>query len=183
MLYSFQPFSTDKKRFGETYNAHCGMVPNEDDWILILDYDCMILDSRAYKIMQKAIETHPEVEIFTAFASRIGYSDQRIDPSKIDPNDSILYHKKIAEDLASQWPNGECNHTHSAAGFFLLFKKSYWMKNPFQPEIMDSSGRYFDWNFCMSAMRKNAIRVIRGIYCWHTYRLGQENIREGSHLR
>lgn len=181
MIYCFQPFSPTKE-LGRAYNEHCFLVP-DTDWILILDYDCMILDPRSYTIMQKAIDSHPEVEIFTAYASRIGYDYQRVDPNTLDNTDSILHHKAIAAQLADQWPNGECNTIQSAAGFFLLFKKSYWLQNPFQPTIMDKSGRYFDWNFCLPAMRRKTIRLIRGIYCWHTYRLGQTNVRDGSHLR
>lgn len=182
MIFTFQPFSPEKK-IGEAYNAHCWLVPRETDWILILDYDAMILDPRAYTIMQRAIDAHPEAEIFTAYASRIGYSDQRLNPHKIEENDSIKHHLQIARDLADEWPNGECTPIHTAAGFFLLFRKSYWEKQKFQPEIVDSSGRLFDWNFCLPAMHRKTIRLIRGVYCWHTYRLGKENLRDGAHLR
>ncbi len=178
-MYIFQPFSPAKEL--NVYNQHCEIVPNDEDWILILDYDCMILDPRAYTIIQKAIDAHPETQIFTAYASRIGYHFQRL-TSGIDENDSILYHKAIAAIQAEEWPNGECNQIQTAAGFFLLFRKSYWLKNRFQSQIIDDSGRMFDWNFCMSAMRKNAISLIRGVYVWHSYRLGKENMRDSSHL-
>jgi len=183
VIYKFQPFSTDKTQFGNQYNAHCGLLPNDDDWALILDYDAMILDPRAYTIIDKAIQAHHEAEIFTALASRIGYHEQRLDPNTIDNTDSILHHKAIAANLAETYPNGECAHITSAAGFFLLFQRKYWVKNPFQPTIQDRDGRLFDWNFCLPAMKRHTIRLIRGVYCWHTYRLGQENIRNGDHLR
>lgn len=183
MLYTLKPFAADKNQFGQVYNAHCAIIPFPEDWILLLDYDAMILAPQAYGIIQKAIDAHPEVEIFTAYASRIGYSDQRLDPSTIDDNDSILHHLKLAQQQAEQWPNGECNHILTAAGFFLLFRKSYWIENKFQPTLMDQDGHFFDWNFCKSAMKRGTVRLIRGVYCWHTYRLGKENIRDGSHLR
>lgn len=182
MIWKFQPFSPTKE-LGKEYNAHCALVPCETDWVLILDQDVIILDQRSYSIMEKAIASHPETEIFSAYASRIGYSFQRLNEYGIDDNDSIRHHTRIAKEQADTWPNGECNSIQSAAGFFLLFRKSYWEKNPFQKNIYDGDGHYFDWNFCLPAMKKGKISLIRGIYCWHSYRLMQENIRDGTHLR
>src|SRR5687768_4197419 len=57
MLYKFQPFSTTKD-LGKEYNSHCQLVPNSDDWILILDYDCMILCGETYQVIENAIHAY-----------------------------------------------------------------------------------------------------------------------------
>jgi len=175
MISKFQPFSLTKD-IGEEYNAHC---EGAKDWILILDYDVLILDYRAYFLMEKAIYNEPDC-IFSCYASRIGYQWQRIWETWSE-NDSFLHHQKIAKEQADKYPNGETRPIQTAAGFFLLFHKSYWERNRFQPKMIDSSGRMFDRVFCDEAMKKNKVRLIQGIYVWHTYRLGRKP-NDTSHL-
>jgi len=69
MIYRFQPFSTTKD-LGIEYNAHCSLVPNPEDWIMITDYDAMILSPLTYKVIDKAIENNPDALIFGAMPLR-----------------------------------------------------------------------------------------------------------------
>jgi hypothetical protein len=179
VIYKFQPFAVNKKNFGREYNAHCAAVPNADDWILILDYDCMILSRMAYEVIERAIERYPDTDIFGAMCNRVGYSFQRL-TEKPDENDSIKHHTRIADEMAVRYHDGQCKESHSVAGFFLLFRKSYWMNNPFQEHIIDARGNLFDYNFCRGAKR---VRIIKGVYCWHSYRIMQENYFVKDHLK
>lgn len=184
MIWKFQPFATDKRYFGQEYNAHCSIVPNDDDWILIIDYDCMILSRMAYPIIEKAIQRYPDTEIFGAMTNRVGYSFQRINPNEQDENDSIKHHLKIAEEKARLFADGQCKDSHTVAGFFLLFRKSYWNNNKFQDHIIDEKGNLFDYKFTLPAYKSGKkIRIIKGVYCWHTYRIEQENYHVKDHLR
>jgi len=178
MIYHFLPFSTTKA-IGEAYNAHCEIVP-DGEWICIYDYDTLILDSRVFDIMEKAIRHNPDTSIFSCFASRIGYNHQRL-TTRIEDNDSIRFHMDIARDLADRYPNGECVNAPTVAGFFLLFPKEYWKRNKFQRNMFDNAGRLFDRNFAREAEGRNKIKLIRGIYLWHTYRLWK-GARDTSHL-
>jgi hypothetical protein len=154
MIYKFQPFSTTKE-LGKEYNYHCSIVPNETDWILLMDYDAMILTPETYTVIEKAIETNPETEIFTAWTNRIGLPWQRLYGEKeLDTNDSIIHHLKVAKEQAAQFSEGESVAITTAAGFFLLFRKSYWQRNKFQDTIIDQHGRMFDWNFCFEVMNR-----------------------------
>ena len=180
MIYKFQPFSTSKN-IGEEYNNHCRLVPNDNDWILILDYDAMILTPKTYHVIEKAIKNKPETVIFGAMTNRVGYSFQR-HGEEMNPDPDIRNHIKKAEELAARFPNGECKDVKSVAGFFLLFQKSYWKNRPFQEKIMDTNGNLFDYNFCRPAQRAGMpIRVIRGAYVWHTYRINKDH-RNKDHL-
>lgn len=181
MIYKFQPFSVTKE-LGKEYNAHCAIVPNLDDWILILDYDAMILTPQTYKVIETAIARYPDTGIFGAIGSRVGFSFQR-HGRDISENDSILYHKSRAEDFAETFATGICRDAPLVAGMFMLFRKSYWINNPFQENIVDSNGKNFDFNFCQRAIReRKPMRIIMGAYIWHTYRLGSENYMDKSHL-
>lgn len=181
MLYKFQPFSTTKE-LGKEYNAHCALVPNADDWIMILDYDAMVLVPDTYKVIEAAIARHPDTVIFGAMCNRISYPYQRIskEPSE---NDSVISHMSIARELAIKYADGECRDARTVAGFCMIFRKSYWEQSPFQSRIFDENGNIFDYNFCRLAMKSGwPIRVIKGAYLWHTYRLGKD-YKDKSHLK
>lgn len=181
MIYKFQPFDINKQ-IGKEYNAHCSIVPSPDDWILILDYDCMILASEAYKVIEAAISRYPETVLFGAKCNRVGYSHQRLNQEMSD-NDSMRYHNQLAIDQAELFINGECESARGIAGFFMLFRKSYWQQNPFQEEIYDKNNNLFDYNFCRHAIKKGMkVMVIKGVYCWHSYRL-LKTPNDTRHLR
>lgn len=177
-LYKFQPFSPTKE-LGKEYNAHCTLVPDPEDWILIMDYDAMILDFRAYSIMEKAIQANPETQIFGCYTNRVGYKWQRLN-EEMSQNDSIRFHVERARQLADQYPNGESIHIPTAAGLFLLFQKKYWEKNNFKETILNPC---FDVAFCDSALVEEKIKLIQGIYVWHSYRIMQEDHRICTHLK
>ena len=86
--------------------------------------------------------------------------------------------------MADMFDGGESVPARTVAGFFMLFKKEYWKQSPFQEKIYDKTGNLFDYNFCRHAMKnKMPIRVIRGVYCWHSYRLLANSFKDTSHLR
>jgi GT2 family glycosyltransferase len=177
--YKFQPFSTTKD-LGKEYNAHCQLVPNSGDWILILDYDCMILCADTYHVIENAIQAYPDTAVFGALTNRVAYHHQRISP--MSDNDSIKHHIQIAKERAKLYPS-ECEPVKNVAGFFMLFRKSYWENVPFQDKIVNEFGYLFDRHFCLQARKSNLpIRLIKGAYVWHSYRI-DKNYRDRSHLQ
>ncbi len=178
MIYKFKPFSTSKK-LGQEYNAHCALVPNDDDWIAIMDYDCMMLTPSTWAIIEKAVLKYPDTTIFGAVTNRVGLSYQR---AGLFTEQRIIEHHTHAEKLAADYPNGECKDARFVAGFFLMFKKSYWAKHPFAETIMDHRGNLFDYTFCRPAMKTGKIRVILGAYFLHYYRMHKDSTDQ-SHLK
>lgn len=183
MIFYFSPFSTTKE-IGNAYNAHCAMVPNAEDWICIMDYDAMILCPETFKVIEAAIARYPDTAIFGALTNRISYGQQRIN-EEMDPDPNILNHIRTAKILAKGYADGKCIDAKPAtiAGFFMLFRKSYWEYSRFQPFIQDERGVLFDHNFCLHAKKNGLpIRIILGAYLWHTYRIDKPDYRDASHL-
>jgi len=179
-LYKFQPFSHTKE-LGREYNMHCSLVPDSEDWILIIDYDCMILDFRAYSLIEKAIQASPKTEVFGAWTNRVGYKWQQLN-HKMETNDSIRFHVELANKQADRYPNGEILSVPTIGGFFMLFQKKYWQEvGGFQEMILVP--RCFDFTFCETALKRETIALIQGIYVWHTYRIMQEDHRYCKHLK
>ncbi len=173
-IYRFQPFATDKN-IGDVYNAHCRMVPNDDDWIQIMDWDAMLLTREGFNIIDEAVILHPDTDIFGAVTNRIGYGWQRyLLNNDIDFN--LVTHIEIAERLSKL--GASMVKIETIAGFFMLFKKSYWNKNPFQPRLKDEKGKLFDKNFCRGA---TDMKLIKGLYVFHQYRATTHE-NDQSHL-
>ncbi len=184
MIYIFQPFSLDKNTHGDTLNAHCEIVPNDEDWILLLDYDAMILSTKTYNVIHKAIENNPEAKIFGAMTNRIGLHSHLLGKNP-DPNDEIKRHIAMAEKLADQFPNGECKLATQCPGFFMLFRKAYWKEvGGFQKPLINEHGLLFDLAFSRHAKDGNSARIIKGAYIWHSYRIMKgQNWANKDHLR
>lgn len=182
MIYKFQPFSVTKE-LGKEYNAHCSLVPNADDWILILDHDAMIMCAETYATIEKAIARYPDTAIFGAYTNRIGYPFQRMSLCMCEEKD-IKVHHRIAKSQAINFADGECEPAHTLAGFFLLFRKSYWERSPFQRDIIDETGTFFDFNFCrLAAQERLPMRIIKGAYLFHWYRFHKASHKDKSHLK
>lgn len=178
MIYKFKPFSTTKE-LGKEYNAHCALVPYDDDWIAIMDYDTMFLDPLTWHVIERAIIKHPDTTIFGGVTNRVGYSFQR---AGLFTEERMIPHYQKAHELAIKYLNGECKDVSSVAGFFLMFRKSYWNQNPFVERIMDNRGNLFDSLFCQKARKIGKIRIILGAYLLHFYRLNKD-YRDNSHLK
>jgi GT2 family glycosyltransferase len=179
MIYYIKPFSVDKN-LGEVYNKQCSIIPNSEDWICLQDYDCMVLCVETFKVIEAAIERYPDTAVFGALTNRVAYHHQRLHP--MSENDSIKHHIQIAKERAKLFPS-ECEPVKNVAGFFMLFRKSYWENVPFQDRIVNEFGYLFDRHFCLQARKSNLpIRLIKGAYVWHTYRI-DKNYRDRSHLQ
>jgi len=182
MIFRFQPFSVDKSQFGTQLNAHCEIVPNDEDWIQVMDYDAMILSPKTYAVIDKAIENNPGTKMFGAMTNRIGLHSHLIGKNP-DPCDEIKRHIVMAEKLADQFPNGECKLGMQVPGFFMLFQKKTWKEHGgFQKEIFNDKGLLFDLEFSRKA--KDSIKIIKGAYLWHSYRIMKgESWANKDHLR
>lgn len=185
MIWRFQPFNISKE-IGIDYNLHCSVVPNNEDWIQITDYDTLILLPECYQLIDKAIERYPDTAIFGAVTNRLGRRDQRIDQDKPDPSTDLAKHFTICREMLKKYSDGECFETKKLiAGFFLLFRKSYWKRvGGFQDKVCNERGLLFDYVFSKRAREQGlSMRIIKGLYVWHTYRVYKENWRDYSHLK
>lgn len=180
MIYKFCPFATDKKIFGKEINGHCALVPGDDDWILITDYDVLFLIPETFKVIETALERYPDTTIFGAMTNRVGYFNQRVGV-ELSLDDRVAYHIGIAMELAERYKDGECKDAMILAGFFMLFKKAYWNKVKFRDKIVDENDKNFDGHFCKPAQLDGKMRIILGAYVFHTYRLLKDPY-DKSHL-
>jgi hypothetical protein len=176
-IFRIQPFATDKNQFGKALNDHCAAAP-AGSWIQFMDWDAHILTIEAFSLMEKAIEMYPDTDVFGAMTNRIGVQDQR---SEIYLWDNWNYKEHVAKAQLSSmlFKDGECIDIFYVGGFFMLFKKSYWEKNNFQPAVLDNMGKSFDKTFSINGK----CRVIKGLYIFHQYRMHNKTWKTTHHLK
>jgi len=177
-IFRIQPFCTDPNQFGRVLNDHCAASPYE--WIQLLDQDAMILCKDSNRVIENAIINYPDTDIFGAYTNRSGYLwqiEERWETTAPDLFrsgdiwDQIVYAKHLCSKQL-------CADIPMVAGFYMLFKKSYWEKNKFQEKVIDGK-KTFDKMFCKGA---KTMRIINGLYVFHIYRMGKE-VSDDSHLR
>lgn len=168
MIYYLTPFCPNK-RLGYIHNQYCALVPNNDDWVCLMDPDTMFLHPHQQKWIEDIIIAHGDQwDLLGCMTNRIGNNAQ-LYPSEIDSDTNIKSHIGLASILHDEMLSS-IEEIDIVAGFLMLFKKSLWNKIKFQ------EGIDFDIKFS-NAVRAvgGKIGIMEGIYVWHTYRLGHEN--------
>lgn len=181
-IYKFVPGAGDKN-LGREINKHCEIVPNDDDWILILDNDTCFLHPFIDKQLEDIITKHGKnYDIFSCMTNRLGLAYQL--PYGLMVESNILKLHEIAERHFRDFYDEviPCTVRQPTAGLFTLFQKKTWKKIKYQEGLV--SGGFIDWRFSISHLRKGArIGICKGIFMFHYYRMHQANWKEHEHLK
>lgn len=177
MLHFFQPQQIDGS-LGRGYNYYMGLIPSDDHWAVLQDYDTMFL-YHPEELIKRAIKEYPDTGMFTCYTNRIGNPSQLLN-GKISPQRDILAH----HDLASRVHNlklWECTELmEPVSGFCMIIKKSTWKQLRFN-EDQKLLGVDTDFSRLLLSRGKK-IRRINGLYMFHFYRMNK-SVRDKSHLQ
>lgn len=169
MIYYVKPFC-HQKRLGYIHNQYCEIVPNDDDWICIMDPDVMFLVPDTQRHIESIISTHGhQWDVLGCLTNRIGVLEQCYPIGEMSNSSDMEAHKQMATGLHIL-EKDKIIETKLVAGFLMLFKKSLWNRIKFQ------EGINFDIKFCEAVKTIGGkIGIMKGIYVFHLYRWGQEN--------
>ena len=174
MIYYFTPYSLEKD-IAKAYNSHCALVPNDDDWICLLDGDFAFLTPDWGHDIEEA--TKSGYDLLTCLTFRTRNKNQQFARRIWPLNDaSQLYH------LAMQQKQKKgINTIHSdIAGFCMIFKKSLWNEFKF-PKGLGVLGVDTEWSYNLVRKGKK-VGVINNLVGWHYYR-AHKNIEDTTHLK
>lgn len=182
MIYYFVPYSTEQN-LGKEYNHYCSIVPNEEDYIVLLDGDVMFQNAKWGMIVKAVAEEYGDYyDVFTCLTNRISADmfDQRVE-AYYDPTLSLA---KLA-DAADEYSRRELvvSPTHwYFGGYFMMFKKKFWLDNPF-PEVTDKGGMLgVDTTWSRTILDKGAkAGVIQNLFVTHSYRANKD-VGDRKHL-
>lgn len=183
-IYEFTPSGVGEnyRDYGKALNAHCNLVPYDEDWIIIRDQDTMYFPTDYRKTIREATLRYPDTGIFGAYTNRIGLQWQLVN-DEIDNNPDVTHHYKMATHLENKY-GSECKTIKEpVAGFFMMFRKSTWKSVTFNEGDMGNCDVLFDWSFsCMVKDElKLPIRLIQGLYLFHFYRFHKDT-RDVTHI-
>lgn len=180
MVYYFTPYNSNKL-LGKAYNDVCKIVPNNNDWICLMDADTMFLSNNYGKQIEEVTKKHSQYDIFTCYATRIGGLDQRWKGKICNSENLTELKKEVLKAEKKYW--GEVTELRrSISGHFLLFKKCLWDEIPFPHKSSQGSILGIDnvWsNRCLKKGKR--IGRIDGLLVAHYYRL-DSNMQDKSHL-
>jgi hypothetical protein len=119
------PYSFNGKLF-EAYDDIFSMV-NDDDWACFLDGDTAFLEMANFgHLLQEYIDLYPTTGMFTCYATRCHYEEQR--RKNVDPKqDSIKYFAKKVLEVKELHPKTKPMNRR-VAGHLLMLKKATWAK-------------------------------------------------------
>jgi GT2 family glycosyltransferase len=172
MIYHFVPYSLEKN-YGKACNDYCRIVPNNDDWIVIQDADCMILTPNYGTILQKYIYMYPDTGIFTIWTNRVKPNNKNLQqylPEMFNEVD-IRKHREKALTLYSL-NNGNIKEINRIiSGYFMMFKKSTWVEvGGFKEQGILKIDNDFSRKVLYSGKK---ILLMGMVYCFHYYRLNE----------
>jgi len=183
MIYTFIPYSLTKN-LGAEYNKFMSLLPNDDDFAVLLDHDTMITDYNWYKRLVEYTEIYPECGCFIGRANRLGCLWQRTfdEDTKEWRNNDIKFHRKYAEKLIKRHPEvldvSNVDPGDVMGGVLILIKKSLWIKAGGFKEG-DILGVDNDMHWKLQKL-KEKVYMMQSIYLYHWYRGG--NREDKSHL-
>ena len=129
MIYYFTPYT--KGNLGQAYNHYCNLVPNDDDWITMVDGDIMQLHMDWGDKWSRILQLNNNAGIVTCKTNRIACPVQKIDNMFHECN--LRDHRNFAIKLFDQYGYAvskiKCSPNYGEScmsGFFFSFKKSTW---------------------------------------------------------
>jgi len=172
MIYYFVPWSYGgEKNLGKAYNQHMALLPEDDDWGVLMDGDIMFLTFNWGDIIEKAIEDNPDAGIISCYTNRISKRKSQLHTIN-SPN--ILVHRLKAKEFDDQF-SGTYKEIpgEMVSGFLMIIKKKTWKDAGKFPEwenhILDLDGAISN----RVRKLKKSIILMRGMYVFHYYRMAE----------
>lgn len=170
MIYYFTPFI--KNNLGQAYNHYCNLVPNDDDWITMIDGDVMQLHLDWGEKWSSILDNNPDAGIISCMTNRIGCPLQKV--SSMFHQTNLIEHRNFAKQLFDTYQYSVKSISRSQdysvscmSGFFFSFKKSTWrIVSGFNDGILD-----VDTNFFKKVIQYKPCYITQGFYVLHYYRL------------
>lgn len=178
MIWGFRPYSVEKN-FADVLNAHCNLITDPNDWIVITDGDMMFLTHDWGTIIDRAIKEHgKEYSLLGCWVNRCNPKGGNIIFEHQYDNFNIIDHYHIAEHESLM----ECrvDEVHQIGGFFMAFQKSTFDR----VGGFKQNNKLFDIDFCKSVREAGLkIGLINQLYVFHLYRPWSKNpAHDSKHL-
>jgi hypothetical protein len=174
-VHQFQPYSIHGN-YGEECRYYCDLVTNENDWIILADYDVMCLTPSHIHKIREYIDAYPDTGMFLPYVNRVKQHKQVYDMKLFD-NPDVKVHKALADSLAKK-PISVTELNIVISGYFMVFKKSTYTKVGMPDGLLGMDNR-FSHRMLKAGLK---LRMMNTMYCFHYYRMNT-GVNDKSHLK
>jgi hypothetical protein len=178
MIYYFTPY--EEGDLGKAYNFYCNLVPNDDDWITMMDGDIMHLNMDWGKKWQDIINQNTNAGLVTCMTNRVAINNMDQVCHEMYNETDIIKHRKYSIDLFAKNKFATKQMTGKfLSGYFFSFQKSTWKKvNGFKTNGILN----IDSDFYNKVKQIKPCVVATGFYVLHYYRM-MEGKDHKEHLK
>jgi len=171
------------KNFGKAINEIIKGLPDED-WICLRDIDTIPPAHEQFFSACEEIAFGNKLDLIGCMTGRIGMKNQLLN-GEFSENTDFMTERRKAQDLYAKFGSKVLQINETIAGMFMLFSKKTWEKVGGFPEgAIQIEGRFIDYHFSKAVKDAGLkIGIAKGIYLFHTYRLGAPDVRKAiTHL-
>ena len=168
-IFYFVPYSLEKN-IGKAYNQHMALLPNDNDWGVIMDGDTMFLTFDWGHAIAEVIAKLPDAGLITCLTNRIGKGRGQIYG---EDSPDILIHRAIAKRIDKEFRGQYRKHNHHVSGFFMAIQKKTWKE---VGKFTEAPGKILavDDAFSKKILRSDkGIYIMKGMYKLHYYRMAE----------
>jgi hypothetical protein len=187
-IYTLMPYKDGDKSFVDTCNRFMDLIPDDNDFGLLIDHDAIFTTPDWHKQLQDAIKRYPDINVFGCMTNRI-YSPCLWAEVDRDSND-MFYHREMGKNLAHEyWDEAfefPCldDKNKGLGGFFIMMRKSTWKRiGGFTCTLKgDKEACHgMDWALTHRLLDYNEkIYILKGVYMYHWYsNFNPENYDKG----
>jgi len=169
--------------FGKAINDLIENLPDED-WVCLRDIDTMPLLHKEFIWQCEQIVKHTQFDLIGAMTNRIGIN-QHLYKGIFSEDYNLVNHKAIAQELFDKYGCDVIETKKTIAGFMMLFNVETWRKvGGFPVGGIQIKNAMLDYWFCKKIIAiKGRMGIARGIYLYHSYRMGLDKPRTNrTHL-
>jgi len=170
-VHHISPARSDKN-FGKAINQLIEHLP-ENDWICLRDIDTVPTNHVDFIKQCEEIANTGEFDLVSCMTNRLGLPYQLVN-GIINESMDFAEHMGIGRYLAQMYWTEVVKAPNAIAGIMMLFSKKTWLAIGKVPEGgIVLNGAFVDYHICEAIYRlRLKIGIAKGIYLWHTYRLG-----------
>ena len=175
-IWEITPYGFDRN-YGKACNEFCSIIPGDEDWIIVKDYDFMFLTPSHQHLISEIVKRNPEVGLFTCYTNRVKAKKQ-IRPHMFS-NPNLGDHRKEAILLSETRRYDLKDLNKVISGYVMIFQKKVWEEvGGFKDGLLA-----VDNNFSRKILNSGRkVMLMEGVYGMHYYRFN-EGVQDSSHLR
>ena len=169
MIYYFVPYSLERN-IGKAYNQYMALLPNDNDWGVLMDGDTMFLTFDWGHAIAEVINKIPDAGLITCLTNRISKGRNQLYG---EDSSDIIIHRAIAKRLDKEFRGQYRKNNSRVSGFLMAIQKKTWIDVGKFPEASNKILGVDD-TFSRKILHSNkGIYIMKGMYKLHYYRMAE----------